>query len=389
MIITPVGDPIHGDFFSIVGSDISNDVSLEFTTNIGTINITPTFVRPHMVLVARLPSLLPLGTATLRLTSPSAPTSNSVTVTVLSGPAQAVRILQPGAIKAQPYTIIFVANPGIQAALGSTFSGDPILTNRSGYHNVVGHSFQNLFGVAEDLLRLNNIDARMRLVSVFDPTRPANAVNSLAHEVSDSNLMETRRSVLAPFLATFGLMADMVFVIHGSTTHTRAAAWFTTDDSTRPGTPYTYDGMAHTHGHFPRIPGSAAIPVSVDTHGLTIIHEFGHAASDFVNGKVTDLYNDQGDGTGFLVNKKFRPAATDPVPVNFATYKGTTFGVDATRDGLGYPANWRSYQPAPTDSTRPNLMDNYWSAFDDPQLCRFDKLTYAWFRDRLNAKLSR
>lgn len=389
MIITSIGDPIHGDFFSVFGTNIPDDVRLEFTTNLGNISIIPNFVRPHLVLVSRLPSSLPLGAATLRLTSISGSASNSVNTTISSGSPQNVKILQPGENKTDPYTIVFIANPGIESASGSTFTPDPVLTNRPGYHNVVAHSFQNLFGVAEDLLRQNNIDSRMRLISIFDTTRPANSANSLAHEVPDSNLMETRRSILAPFLATYGLIADMVFVIHGSTTHTRATAWFTTDDSTRPGTNYTYDNVARTHGHFPRIPGSAAIPLSVDPSGLTIIHEFGHAASDFVNGKISDLYNDGGNGTGFSVNKKFRPVATDPVPVNFATYEGTTFASDPVRDSLGYPTGWKSYHPSLIDSTRPNLMDNYWLASDDPQLCRFDELSYVWFRDRLNAKLSR
>jgi hypothetical protein len=389
MNITTVGDTIHHDFYSVVGSDIPPDATLEFSTSVGVLNIAPTFIRPHLALVARLPSSLPLGAATLRLTSPSTPPSNTVSVTVLAGPAQTVRLLQAGEAKARPYTVVFIANPGIQAAVGSAFTADPILTNRPGYHSVVGHSFRNLFGVAEDLLRQGNIDARMRLVSVFDSTRPADAANSLAHEVPLSNIMETRRSVIAPFLSTFGIVADMVFVIHGSTTHTRASAWFTTDDATLAGTAYTFDGVAHTHRHFPRIPGSAAVPVSVDPTGLTIIHEFGHAASDFTNGKVIDLYTDGGDGTGLVINKKFRTAASNPVPSDFAVYNEINFAADAARDGLGYPASWRSYQPVPTDSTRPNLMDNYWLAFDDPQLCRLDQLTYAWFCDRLNAKLVR
>jgi hypothetical protein len=101
------------------------------------------------------------------------------------------------------------------------------------------------------------------------------------------------------------------------------------------------------------------------------------------------LYNDGGDGTGFLINKKFRAVASAAIPQTFATLDGAAYASDAVRDSLGYPANWRSYQPLPIDGTRPNLMDNYWQASDDPQLCRFDRLTYAWFRDRLNAKLSR
>jgi hypothetical protein len=310
-------------------------------------------------------------------------------VAVTSGSPQTVRLLQAGAAKTRPYTIVFVANPAIESAVGSTFTPDPILTNRSGYHDIVKHSLHNLFGVAEDLLLQNNFHVQVRIVSIFDSTRPTGAANSLAHEVPLSTTMETRRSVLAPFLSTYGVVADMVFVVHGSTTHTRASAWFTTDDMSLPATAYTFDGIARTHGHFPRIPGSAAISVLMDQTGLTIIHEFGHAASDFSNGKVIDLYNDGGDGTGFLINKKFRAAATDPVPANFATYNGANFTADAARDSLGYPANWRSYQAVPLDSTLPNLMDNYWLAHDDPQLCRFDRLTYEWFRERLNAKLSR
>ncbi len=377
----------NDDFYSVVGSDIPTDAVFEFNTAVGAINVAPTFIRPHLALIARLPNTLPVGGATLRLTSPTVPASNSVSVSITAGPPQTVRLLQPGEAKQRPYSIVFVGNPGIES--GTNFLSDPILTNRPGYHVVVGHGFQNMFGVAEDLFRFNGIDARMRIVSVFDRTRQADAANSLAHEVPGSNVMETRRSVLVAFLASFGLTADMVFVVHGSTTHTRASAWFTTDDSLQAGTAFQFDGVARTHGYFPRIPGSAAIPVSVDQRGLTIIHEFGHAASDFNNGKVIDLYNDGGDGTGFLINKKFRVAATDPVPAQFATLDGVSFAADPARDGLGYPPSWRSYQPVPTDSTRPNLMDNYWLAFDDPQLCRFDQLTHAWFTDRLNAKLSR
>lgn len=389
MHITPVGDAVHNDFYSIVGTDIPSDAVLEFGTLVGTVSVRPAFIRPHLALVERLPSSIPLGAATLRVTSPSTTPSNTVSITVTAGPLQAVRLIQPGEAKNFPYTIVFVANPGIQSALGATFTTDPILSNRLGYHNVVTHCFHNLFGVTEDLLRQNDIDSRMRLVSIFDPTRPADATSSLAHEIPSSNIMETRRSVLAPFLATFGVIADMVFVIHGSTTHTRASAWFTTDDVNRAGTPYTFDGVTRVHGHFPRIPGSATLPVSMDQSGLTTIHEFVHAASDFNNGKVTDLYNDSGDGTGFLINKRFRSVASAPLPSDFATYNGTTFPVDANRDSLSYPANWRSYHSDPIDGTRPNLMDNYWLASDDPQLCRLDRLTRAWFLERLDAKLSR
>ena len=108
--------------------------------------------------------------------------------------------------------------------------------------------------------------------------------------------------------------------------------------------PFTYDGVNHTHGHLPSTPGSAAIPTSVDTAGLTALHEFGHASSDFNNGQVIDLYVD-GLRPGFLVNKKARAQATDPVPASFATYNGTTSATDPSRDSIGYSTTWTSYHP--------------------------------------------
>ncbi len=77
------------------------------------------------------------------------------------------------------------------------------------------------------------------------------------------------------------------------------------------------------------------------------------------------------------------------MPNNFGTYNGTSFNSDPNRDALGYPATWTSYHPQLADTTRPNLMDNYWLSFDTPRRCRLDQLTYAWLRDRLVAKLGR
>jgi hypothetical protein len=387
MLITAVGDAIHDDFYSVEGAGLTDDVVLEFGTPLGVVVVIPQFIRPHLALVDRLPSSIPVGTADLRLVSSSGSASNVLSITVSGGSPQAVRLLQAGEAKSQPYTIAFVGNPGIEAAVGATFSADHVLMNRHGYQSVVAYCFRNLFGGAEDLFQKHTIESRIRLISIFDPTRLADPTTSLAHEIPQSDVMETRRSVLVPFLAAYGITADVVFVIHGSTTHHRASAWFTTDDTSLAGTPYTLDGP-RIHSHFPRIPGSAAIPVVVDRTGLTIIHEFGHAASDFKNGKIIDLYNDRGDGTGFVINKRFRAAAGTAIPQRFASYNGVHFDADSARDSLGYPGNWRSYQAAAIDPNRPNLMDDYWQN-SDPQLCRFDQFTYRWLQDRLHAKLSR
>jgi hypothetical protein len=382
--ICPIGMAIHNDFYSISGTNIPENVEVVFETPVVTVTVIPDMVRPHLVFIAALPPAIPIGGNTVRLQAPGW-SSDAVSIEVSGGPRTTVRTLYPGAPTTAPYTVAFVSNPAIEAESGS-FSADPVLTNRAGFHAAVRYSLQNLLTETEDLLRQGNLDSHIRLVSIFDETVVASDPNALAHEISP-NLMETRRDKLNAFLSRYGEKVDMVFVIHGSTTHDRATAWYTTDDNTRPGTAFTYDGISYTHRHFASIPGSAALPISVNPTGLTAIHEFGHAASDFNMGRVTDLYV---DGTGgFNVNKKARANSNDPIPANFATYDGATYTSDQNRDGVGYPGTWTSYHPELIDPTRPNMMDNYWLAFDDPLRCRLDRLTHDWFSDRLRAKIFR
>jgi hypothetical protein len=97
----------------------------------------------------------------------------------------------------------------------------------------------------------------------------------------------------------------VVFVVHGSTTHRQASAWYTTDDNSRPTVSFTYGGVVRQHGRFASFPGSCTIPVTVPCRlspAMAPLHEFCYVASEFNNWKVNDLYNDIAGG--FLVNKK-------------------------------------------------------------------------------------
>lgn len=383
LAICAVGQPMHGDFFAVSGAGFQPDSTLVFEMGGASVTVTPDMVRPHLVLVGGLPANIPVGRNQLSVRS-AAGTTSTVPVDVSAGPLTTVRVLHPGAPKAAPYTIVFVANPAIRSETG-TIASDPVLTNRPTYQGGVVYCVQNLFMQVEDVLAAQGVDALFRIVSIFDPTVSASADTALVQEDAP-DIMETRRAVLAPFLARYGENADVVIALHGSTTHTRASAWFTSDDPARPSTAFTYDGAAHVHGHFNTVPGSAAIPASVST-GLTPLHEFGHAASDFTNGMIVDLYVDGGPG-GFQVNKKFRALSTDPIPNNFANYNGTGYTSDLNRDALGYPAGWVSYHPVLIDPTRPDVMDNYWLTAN-PLLCRHDRLDYDFLRDRIGAKASR
>jgi hypothetical protein len=121
----------------------------------------------------------------------------------------------------------------------------------------------------------------------------------------------------------------------------------------------------------------------ITAHSMAGLHEFGHAASSFTDGFVTDQYVDS--PPNFNV-KKGRP-----IPALFGSLDATNYNADSDRDGLGYPAEWTSFHPALTDPAVPSLMDNYWMAAAPhvPESCVFDTITRQFLRDRLMAKLSR
>jgi hypothetical protein len=381
--ISPVGPAIHGDFYAVTGSGIPADAEIVFERGFISVILTPDLRRPHWLLVDRLPAIIPAGIARLFLRG-AGWQSDTVPVRVMSGPPEIARTLYPGRPATSPYTFLFAASPAAEAS--GAIVADGILNDRPGFNDLVAHCLTNLLTVTEDLLRVDGLDREIRFVAIFDPTQSATAANALVRYLNP-NMTEALRARLNGFVRRYGENPDMVFCVSNSTVFTRATAWFTSDDNSRPGVSYTYDGVARTHRRFTDIPGSAALSTAIARNGLTAIHEFGHAASDFANGAVIDLYVD-GVGSLFNVNKKARAQATDPVPANFANYQATQFAADAARDGLGYPSNWTSYHAAPRDGTRPNLMDNYWQTAQ-PQRCRLDRLTYAWFRDRLRAKVRR
>lgn len=386
--ISPLGDAIHGDFYSISGTRIPANVQIEFATSSGVVSVTPSIVRPHLVFVAQLPNTIPLGRNTVRLRSPSW-NSDTVSVKVFAGQPKLIRVIYPGRPVTRPYTIAFIANPAVEAATGGTFSADPVLLNPPAYHLAIDFCLRNLFTVTEDLLIEGDLDAHIRIVSLFLPHLQANAANALTREdsVAGSTTMQAKRDDILPFLSRYSETADVTFVVYDSATFSRSSAYRTTDDMTQATTGFTYDGANYTHAHFARIPGAIAFYVFSSTSGMTPLHEFGHAASSYNGGGLLDLYVD-GTSSALDINKKFRAAAGAAIPAQFGTYNGMNYSSDATRDGIGYPATWSSYHPALINPGSPNVMDNYWLAAA-PQQCRFDALTRTWFRDRIREKVFR
>ena len=90
----------------------------------------------------------------------------------------------------------------------------------------------------------------IRVVSVFDTALSPADQNSLVANDGVSNLLVARRSVFSAFLARYGLFVDIAFALSESLTHTRATSWYTTDDDTRGGMPFTLDGSVLYHRYF-------------------------------------------------------------------------------------------------------------------------------------------
>jgi hypothetical protein len=306
-----------------------------------------------------------------------------VPIDVSAGPPEFVRRLYTGAPKDSPYTIALVACPGIRAYSGS-FVADPVTSNRNSFHTEVSFAINNLLRSTEDVLRQSELDRNIQFVTIFDNTLAVVDSNSLVQE-DNTNIISPRRDLFRSFTAGYSVTADVTFALCGSATHTRSSAWFTTDDNSRGTVSFTYDATTYAHGRFASIPGTVAL--STTAGGLTALHEFGHAASDFSNGMIDDLYYD-GLRSGLEVNKKARARSTDPIPMTFASYNSVLRNSDQTRDGIGDPATWTSYHCELIDPTRPNMMDNFWLS-GDPRRCRLDRLTYSWLTDRLNAKVFR
>ncbi len=301
-------------------------------------------------------------------------------------PPPTIRVLRPGdATKLNPFTIFIIANPALETPWNSgAFDIDPIMGNQPAFDACANYIVTSLFGglpgQMERLLSEPTIAPRVRVVSLFMPGLPATDQNSLAAQDGVSNMLIARRNVFNPFLTRGGFFADVAYAVSMSPTHTRASAWYTTDDDTRPGVPFNLDGAMFFHRHYCLIPGTIALPAN--SKSMTAVHEFGHALSSYSNGALIDLYVDSPPA---LNNKRGRP-----IPANFATYSGVLIPSDPMRDSLGYPGSWQSYHPGLISPQFPALMDNYWMAPDHvPEHCQHDKITRQFLMDRLHAKISR
>lgn len=179
-------------------------------------------------------------------------------------PLPDIRVIRPGnTSKTNPFTVCVVANPALEAPWRTgQFMVDPIASQQNIFNTSVAYIERALFGMlpnqAEQFLGDASIAPGVRMISVFvQGLSPADA-NSLVAQDAASNILVARRTAFNPFLAQHGLQAAVIYAISASQTHTRASAWFTSDDDAGPGTPFTLDGITLHHRHNALIPGTIA-----------------------------------------------------------------------------------------------------------------------------------
>ncbi len=297
------------------------------------------------------------------------------------------REIRTGSPKTNPFTIAIVANPVLETPWrSSTVLVDPIIGQLAAFQAAAAYIDSSLFGglpgQREAVLADPSIFHATRVISLYDDAVPTDVAHALVAQDGSSNTLIARRAVFNGFLAqyaSFNITADVVYAVSASATHTRASAWFASDDDGRPGVPFILDGSSYFHRYYSRIPGTIAIPATATS--LTALHEFGHAISSYSNGMIVDLYVDSNVG---LNNKVGRP-----IPTDFCDYDATIYASDSIRDGLGYPSPWSSYHCGLIDPACPAVMDDYWRSPSGSVTCKHDEVTRRFILDRVMAKANR
>ncbi|HKY94543.1 MAG TPA: hypothetical protein VJL84_04520 [Kiloniellales bacterium] len=358
---------------------------LEFTVGGRRQRIDGRFSRPHWCCFAQFPAAaqVPPGRYAARLSGDGGGTA-AVELEVQPG-APGRRVLvkaRNGA--AEPYTVLILANAVFEGPNGQ-LTRDPLAADQPRFGMIVAYILEDLLTLAEDVLAVREERGAVQFETFRDPGLAMTAAHAFATSVPDPTSARPKTREIREFLRARAISADVVYVVHGMTAHSRAYAFGALDDLRRTKKTYELDGNRFEIGRFTQSPGVVTLCSNVDQSMPTALHEFGHAASD-ARTFVDDLYDNDGLGRR-LINKKFRALATDPLPPRFATYEGRAFASATDRwPNKGYPP-FTSYHAQRAVPQFPNIMDQYKGL--GGRRCRFDLLTQQWFADRLDFKTAR
>lgn len=316
--------------------------------------------------------------------------------------SQPVNVLQEGR-GANPFTIVFVANPLLISRDGTTLLDDPILAQPNLFIKTVVRCLRSFAN--NELLRIPEVAEALRIVTIFDPSRrsrsPENALCEFFSEFDNILAPRANVDVITDYVRkTAGADSkireiDIVYVISASPQYTRSTARFMEDE---------VDGLAFRfafgtdptaleearHAFYARKPGVIAL-WAFDDRLKTPVHEFAHALSSLENGAVVDEYLDAYEPESEsrltrVINRKRTAVAADPTPDLFATYEGPAgqpmiYASDRHRSDK--PPEWTSYVPERDHLSTSCIMDVAYFSY------RYDRLLFDFLYDRLYAKINR
>jgi hypothetical protein len=332
---------VHGDVLPVAGTGFPADAHFLFGKGGRIVGVQPTIAQAHLLVIDALPAELPLGSNILRVVGRGF-SSDRVPVAVIEGPAPRVRGVHAGPPTARPYTVAIVASPAVLQFDG-TLRADTIATDPVLFNDMAAMSLRQLSTLPEDLLRADDLDRRMRIVTARNPGSPADRI-ALVEETPLAVLAPRLRQI-SDHLGGFGVHADVAIALSGSLYPT-ASAIPTLDDSESPDQAYALDELELVRRESAAALGCMVMPRSkVLEDDAPMLHEFGHAASPQGFAMCTDLHVETLRLSEiYAINRKFRAQAGDPIPRDFGTLDGIGYASDLNRPG-SYPAGWASYHP--------------------------------------------
>ncbi len=341
-------------------------------------------------------------------------------VNILDIPGQKQPETSQQSQQANPYTIVFVANPNMvnEESEEKEIVPDPIINDIHLFLQSVNrslYSFKN-----NEILGLEEIWSRIRFVTVF---RREDAVAEAPDESEKVVLTESYpisiddvviENILMPKheMAQYvedsvqgeseKIRADVIFTLSANPFLIRSSAFFSEVDSvdSSNGKVFSFDQSPHLatksskkryHEHYAKAPGLVALNVLYASL-KTYIHEFAHAMSSPACGAIVDEYFDQikgfnvlednnGQKRYFCLNRNERANPSDPVNLDFAEYNNKTYRTDL--DHPSVKERWIGYFPERPDRYTGCTMDATINRY------RFDKIISAFMFDRLKTKIDR
>ena len=372
----------HDGLFVVHGRGLDDGCTIRYFFSDG----TRASVRPYFVdrgfLIAAGPQV-DQGPTKAVIANPDAEVSREVRINAPADTRVPVHYLTSGDAVEHPFRVALIANPFYKR--GARISRDPILRAPDFFRTRVGDVFRDIYKrPSQTPLAEPRIRQATQVYTIFDPDLAAADLDNVADALTlcevirprGMNHIQASRRRVQSFLERYGCWADVAIVISCAPSSI-PTGWFATDNYSRNGVPFTFDGREYLHCYYVAVPGVVAFSIR-PIRRYEVQHELCHALSSYNSGQILDEYdlrvhNEEGHGqSSFAVNKKFKLDGDFFAEYNQTKYPVARLNVDGRQ----------IYVPA-AQTGKFCLMHRLRK---DPV---GDRLIQKFLRDRLNARINR